>query len=170
MESNFLGFLGSGEMVCDRVDSHLNVHQEVLSVLPNALLKIQSGGLDFIKAEIDMGEIVGETQCVATNDCDVIVFAKRPGRFGLTRFVKNRKPSPCEVVAIILKKAEVEYILITAFIGALAPPEPWDKRAFGFSTNPKLAEAEAHEFWATHALVWGTQETISGTETEKSPY
>ena len=170
MTGAFLGFLGSGESVFDRVDSHLDGHNEVSPILPEALLKIRAGG-GFVEAQVDLDRIVGETQCVATGVSDTIIFAQRPRRFGLTRFVNNRQPEPCTTVAVVLKKDVAgHYVLITAFIGALAPPEPWDRRAFGFKPDPRRAEAESRAFWSSHALVWGTQEVVLGTETEKSPW
>jgi hypothetical protein len=87
---------------------------------------------------------------------DEIVFAKRPGRFGLTRFVKNRKPEPCSKVVVILKKGNYdEVVLVTAFVGHRPEPEPWDRNA----------TAKSQAFWSTRALVWGSEPIVPGTET-----
>ncbi|HOZ36467.1 MAG TPA: hypothetical protein PLR18_01395 [bacterium] len=63
---------------------------------------------------------------------------------------------------MILKKAEDVggYILITAFVGGLSEPEPWDR-----NTTPASAD-----FWANHALIWGCEPIVSGTETTRCPW
>ncbi|MEI8269811.1 MAG: hypothetical protein WCG45_00420 [bacterium] len=153
-------FLSSGEEVRDRVDSHL--HQTAVALLPEALQKISANGRGFTIEEVKFDRIVGESDCVPTGPEDAIIFAKRPNRWGLTRFVRNRQPEKSSSVVVILKKAEEGnfFILITAFIGSIAPPEPWDRNA----------TSESRNFWNTHALVWGSQEVISGTESLDCPW
>jgi hypothetical protein len=154
-------FLGSGEEVRDRADSHVATHTSVHAVLAEVLKKIHAGGRGFLIEEVQMGRIVGESICVATRPGDEIIFAQRPNRWGLTRFVRNRTPEPSSSVSIILKKAQDgEYILITAFIGSMAPAEPWDRNA----------TPNSREFWNTHALVWGCEEIIPGTESLECPW
>lgn len=152
--------LASGEAVIDRFNSH--VHGEVAQLLPAAFSRIDSKGRKFLIEEVMFDRIVGNTVCVPTTDADEIVWAKRPKRFGHSRFVKNRKPEPCDKVVVILKKDDFEdyYVLITAFIGHRPEPEPWDRNANGNS----LA------FWHSHALVWGSESTIPGTETTNCPW
>ena len=149
-----LGRLASGEPVYDRAQSHL--HEQVAGILPEALSKISAEGKPFLVAEAAFGRIIGHTSCLPTGQGDEILYAQRPKRFGLTRFVKNRQPEPCEAVVVILKKDDFEdfYILITAFVGHPAPPEPWDRNA----------TPQSVEFWSTHALIWGQEPTIPGTE------
>jgi len=153
-------FLGSGEEVVDRYRPHL--HQDAMSILPEALQKISAKGRNFIIEEVKFDRIVGESICVATRPGDQIVYARRPKRWGLTRFVRNRKPEQSSSVVVIIKKAEEGnfYILITAFVGSIAEPEPWDRNATPTS----------RDFWNTHALVWGYEEVISGTETTLCPW
>jgi hypothetical protein len=153
--------LASGEEVVDRYNSHL--HADVVRLLPEALGKINSAGRVFLVEEVDFGQQIGETTCVATGPGDEIVFVKRPKRWGHTRFVLNRTPEACSSVVIILKKAEDfdgGYVLITAFVGHRPEPEPWDRNA-----TPR-----SREFWETHALVWRSEPTIPGTETTSCPW
>ncbi|MCR4278304.1 MAG: hypothetical protein NUV81_00130 [bacterium] len=146
--------LKSGEVVVDRHRSHL--HPGVERLLPEAFGRIGSAGRNFFVEEIDFGRLIGETVCVATGPGDQIVFAKRPERAGLTRFVKKRKPEVCSKLVVILKAGDCdEYVLITAFIGGRPEPEPWDRNA-----TPRSVE-----FWKAHALVWGCEPIVSGTET-----
>ncbi len=158
--------LGSGEVVIDRHQSH--VHGEVVYHLPEALARINARGQRFLAEEVEFGRPIGETVCVATSDADEIVYAQRAGRRGLTRFVKNRKPAPTAHVTVVLKQDDREmgnYVLITAFLGRKAEPEPWDQ-------NIRMREeyARAVEFWSSRALVWGSEPIIPGTETTIRPW
>lgn len=155
-----LGCLASGEPVYDRYNSHL--HENVKAILPEAFSKLDSKGERFTIRELDFGRVIGESSCVPTSGRDVITYAFRPKRNGATRFVKNRKSEPCSSAVFILKRDDYEpyYILITAFIGHESGPEPWDVRA---------TDAD-REFWSTHALVWGSEEIIPGTETAICPW
>jgi len=155
--------LKSGEVVVDRYNSHF--HSNVLKILPEALEKIETEGRNFFVEEVQMGRIVGESTCVATDASDQVVYAQRPKRFGLTRFVKNRQPEACSSVVVVLKTADGEidwgkYVLITAFIGQKSEPEPWDKNA----------TSKSKKFWDEHALVWGSEEIVFGTETTACPW
>lgn len=160
--------LSSGEVVVDRFRSHL--HPGVTSILPEALARIESRGRQFLVEEVDFGHLVGESACVGTGPDDTIVFAQRPRRQGLTRFVKNRAPEPCTSVVVILKKDvdtelrldwdRARYVLITAFVGHRPEPEPWDRNA-----TPNSAM-----FWSSHALVWGSEPVVPGTETTECPW
>ena len=157
--------LKSGEAVVDRYNSHL--HQSAVPLLPEALARIESKGRNFLIEQADFGQPIGESICVATGPGDEIVFAKRPKRFGLTRFVKNRQAEPTSVVTLILKTADGQpgFILVTAFVGPLAEKEPWD------STIRNAEERQRSlVFWNSHALVWGGEETITGTETSRCPW
>jgi len=156
-----LGSLRSGEPVVDRYNSHL--HPSVAAVLPAALARVDSNGRSFLIEEVDSGRPIGETTCLPTGPGDEIVYARRPKRSGLTRFVKGRVPEPCSSVVIILKTADGElgaYVLLTAFIGHKPEPEPWDRNA----------TANSRSFWRTHALVWGSEPVIPGTEISECPW
>jgi len=159
--------LKSGEEVVDRYRSHL--HLDVVRLLPDALARIESAGRQFLVEEVDFGRPIGETICVPTGSGDEIAFALRPKRRGLSRFVKNREPEPCSSVVVILKAADGQpgaYVLVTAFVGRRPEPEPWDRNAI--RTPEQSARAVA--FWSSHALVWGSEEIIPGTETKTCPW
>lgn len=156
--------LGSGEVVIDRDQSHVATHPSVLTLLPEALARIISSNREFIAEEVCFDRIVGETICVETGMGDEIVYAQRLNRMGLTRFVKNRAPVPCNTVTVCLEQAEREagkYVLLTAYVGYRTPAEPWDTR---WATDASVP------FWSTHALVWGRELIVEGTETEVCPW
>ena len=151
--------LGSGEPVVDRYQSHLHSAVEVL--LPEALARIDARGRQFLIEEVDFSRPIGKTVCVATSDADEIVFAQRPRRAGLSRFVKNRVAESCDSVVVILKTASGAeaamgaYVLVTAFVGHKPEPEPWDRNA----------TPQSVVFWNSHAMIWGSEPVVPGTET-----
>ena len=162
-ESDVLGVwkLGSGETVIDRPQSHL--HDGVLQFLPEAVARIDSHGRQVLVEIVVFGRVIGETTCVRTNSDDEIVYAQRQKRFGSSRFVKGRKAEPCSSLVVILKKADTEpekYVLITCFVGKKSQPEPWDARA----------TQESFRFWDEHALIWGSEPVLAGTETAICPW
>ncbi len=157
--------LADGTLVIDRKNSHLASHLKTYPLLSEALplALAQIAPLhqkNFHLQEVKMDKVVGESICVATNKNDEIVYAKRPNREGLTRFVKNRVAEESNKISVILKKGEGCYILLSAFVGGLTPPEPWDEHA----------TPESFTFWNEHALIWGCEEIVPGTETRDCPW
>lgn len=157
--SLLLGYTKNGQSVLDRPNSHCH--------LPRALLRETLGRIEllssaFSKVVVSMERVVGTSACVTTSGADEIVFARRERRPGLTRFVKGRTPSPCSTIVVILKPAEdaSTWILITAFIGDGAEPEPWD-----YNATPQSVA-----YWNSHALVWGSEPVIPGSETNSCPW
>lgn len=151
-EQAVLGRLMSGEIVVDRPNSHAHIGEMALET---ALGYVNSFGRDFLVEEVYMGEPVGFSVCVETDESDEIVYAYRPNRSGPTRFVMNREPVQTEEVTIILKRTEDigRMVLISAWAGGKAEPEPWDRNA---------TEA-SQDFWKNHALIWGS-ESVDGNK------
>lgn len=140
-----LGKLMSGEIVVPRSDVQVDLEP---ALLEKALSYINGRGRNFIEDEVYMGEHIGFSACVETNDEDEIIYAYRPDKPGPTRFVMNREAVPTENVTIILKYLERErtMMLMAAYAGDKAEPEIWDKHA---SEN-------SQDFWGSHALIWGS--------------
>ena len=155
----YIGTLASGEPVYDRYNSHL--HSDVSQLLPEVFEGVSGMGR-FMEIEHNFGRFVGNASCVATDRNDEVVYAQRPKRAGLSRFVKNRCSEPCDSAVVVLLRDDVEpyYVLITAFIGRKSGPEPWDRRA----------TAHDREFWSRHALIYGSEPIIPGTETAVCPW
>lgn len=153
-------YLASGELVKDREFSHL--HGNVHVLLPRIFSSLYAAGREMIIAEHNFGRVVGKTTCVWTHPNSNIVFAQRHGRYGLTRFVKNRSPEPCSVVTVIImwQPNFGSYKILTAYCGHQAEPEPWDR----FATEQSVA------FWNSHALIWGSESIVPGTETNQCPW
>jgi len=111
--------------------------------------------------ETDMKFPVGMMDLVETTGSDEIVYAKRKNRDKYTRFVKNRKPEKTTIVTTDIRKSEDgKHFVFTVYSGRLTPKFPG-----GDKENPN-----SRSFWSKHALVWGTQEIIPGTETNKCPW
>lgn len=145
-EQTVLGRLMSGEIVVDRPNSHAHIGGVALET---ALSYVHSRGRDFLVEEVYMGEPIGFSTCVETDETDEIVYAYRPKRTGPTRFVMNREPVSTEEVTVILKRTEEigRMVLISAWAGGKAEPEPWDRNATKASQT----------FWKGHALIWGSE-------------
>lgn len=156
----FIGFTADGKRVLDRASSH--IHSLPHGVLAEAISRVEFGAPRFAKLVVPLGRIIGKSTCVETGPTDEIVFARRKNRYGYTRFVFDRSPIDCDSVVLVLMPAcpgTNDLILITAFIGHGAEPEPWDMKATAASV----------EYWSHHALVWGSEPIESGTETLSCP-
>src|SRR3989344_3963702 len=159
MSKKILGRRKAGEEVVDREVSHLHASAE--AHLAEALTRIDSLGRGQIKKTVDLGRVIGRSNCVSTSEDDEIVFAQRVNRPGLSRFVKNREPKPTSRLTVKLHRlADGKYEVRTAYIGDAGVAEPWDEDA----------KADSIPFWSAHALCFGYEPVVPGTETEKCPW
>lgn len=148
----------------DLVGSHASTHFDddplLIDLVREALgeASLQNDGFVFEK---DFGRIVGETDLVETPSEKDIIYAKRKNRDEYTRFTLGGSPKKTAYIAVILKPvSDDKAILISAWIGRLAPPFPGDKN----ETH------ESREFWASHALVWGKQAVDEKTINTNCPW
>lgn len=163
--------LATGENVVMRPKSHL--HEEARKFIAEALSRVSADSRQYVEAEVDLGRNIGQTICVRTTDADDIVYAKRWRRKGLSRLVRNRHPESCTTVFLALKKADEDaerYILMTAFIGAKAEPEPWDDEYFSQQVDSAVARQKAIKFWLNHALILQIEDVAPETITDKCPW
>lgn len=147
-------------------ESHLATHikdvPELLGLVKE-ILRQSEPELSDVRFETDMGRFVGAMDLVETNEGDEIFYAKRPNRNKYTRFVKGKDPVPTTYVTIGLIKthgSDKEYDVYTAYLGRVTPSFP------SKGAGSKLER----EFWAHHALAWGTQEIVPGSETSACPW
>jgi hypothetical protein len=116
---------------------------------------------NIIRTEVELDYFVGNTDLIETTDSDEIVYALRPHRGRYSRFVKNRTTEPSKwIVVDVRKRPDGSYSLYTAFVGRLTPSFP------GGDFMPE----QSQKFWSNHALVWGTQDIVPGTETSECPW
>lgn len=144
---------GGRLMLTAKAKEHLVAHPEVGDLLDEVagLVELPRDGSFLVRA-VDLGRLVGRSGCIP---------ADRVGAEGKAKFalrVGRRKPSRVVIGAlgpevntvVVLAFAGREpgtYALITAYVGALAPKEPWD-------ATPGIEREQALEFWGKNALVY----------------
>ncbi|GAB3533130.1 hypothetical protein GCM10027443_18060 [Pontibacter brevis] len=147
-----------GHPIFNRVNSHL--HTGIESILEDVTRQVNCQGRGYVQEEVNFNYNLGENILVRLNAEDSVVYAIRKGRSGYTKFVLNREPEECNTATIVLKKVEVGYLIITAYIGKISAPEPWDKNA----TSASLP------FWENHALIYGHEDVYEDTLTDVCPW
>lgn len=146
---------GGTIVVPPKTQEHLRAHPEVSGVLAEAigLITLPRNG-EFLAVAVEMGRVVGRSGCVPTEPIrpsSPAMFALRVGRDKPSRVmvgVEGPESTTVVVLAFVAKETRT-YVLITSFIGELAPKEPWDR-------SMRLGSAEAMdslEFWTRNALV-----------------
>lgn len=155
--------LHSGEIVTDRNPTHVHVGVTT-DLLAEALAQVRVvPDEQRIKQTIDLGRVIGACTRVETRAEDEIVFAQRPDRDGLTRFVKNRQPEPTTLLTISLRRTvQGDYEIRTAYLGEPGHIEPW--------AAPKERYQDAVAFWSQHALCWGYEPIVPGTGQNDCPW
>lgn len=153
----------------DPVHSHAATHFEDTPQLKGLVREVIShldlNGQD-IARHYDMGRIVGTCDVVTVNESDEIVYGIRKNREddGLVPFVKNRHGDDCPYVAVhLVPQADKSYMLSSAWVGTFGD----DDEPFPLS---KDANERSADFWNKHAFVFGSQEILSGTETNSCPW
>lgn len=165
MQKEYLGKTKNGyDVHVDLETSHAATHIQdtpgLLDLVKDALRRLEPIE-DYQEFELDQGHVVGKTDLVETSEHDGIFYAKRRNRDTYTRFVRNKDPVPTQYITICLKKMDnTTYDLYSAWIGPNPPSSPGNT----------MATPESIPFWQKHALVWGTQEIIPGTETAECPW
>lgn len=147
---------GGSIIVPPKAQEHLRAHPEVGGVLAEAIghLTLPLNG-EFLAVAVEMGRVVGRSACVSTAPIlpsASATFALRMGREKPSRVIVGVEgpESTTVVVLAFASKKKDEYVLITSFIGELAPKEPWDR-----SLRPGSKESqESLDFWCCHALVY----------------
>ena len=145
------GLTKDGHEVFSRVDTDVNhVHCSKVT-LRQGLEKIELGEQKFSRHQVMFDYVIGKDRCVHTNPGDTVVMYQRPGRIGETPMVMNRKSDDTKQLNVVVGYDDTieRFVVITAFMGMMAPQEPWDPHCED--------KAKSEEFWATHALVPDTK-------------
>lgn len=123
-----LGTSKNKKIIVNRSDSHIN--NDIKPLIKKALAKMLIDSKVFQEITVRFNRNIGYTNVVELKKSDKIFYAKRIGREGYSRFVSKAQPKKSPFFTIILLKSKTdanEYILITAYIGERAGPEPYDK-------------------------------------------
>ena len=151
----FKTFCGGTIVVPRKAEDHLLAHPEVDLLLPEAIARVrlpQDGA--FLSAEVEIGRIVGRSGCVQTSPItisDRTLFAQRVGREKPSRVIvgEGEKTTKVVVLAFASREEAGTYVLVTSWVGSLAPKEPWDQ-----NINTEREYQECVRFWCSNALVW----------------
>lgn len=145
-----------GVLVVNRYSSHLHCEENVAFEVAS----LYDGDEQFVKFTHEFSDKLGWSECVETTENDKIFYDQRQGRKGLTRFVLDRKPEKTNLLTVIMAKKfdrdlqQEVHVLITAFWGSPAEPEPWDENAFDRDCRGYVVAKEASSFfWKNHAIV-----------------
>ena len=153
----------------DPVSSHAATHLEDTPQLANLVTELV-GNMDLtgqkVAQHFDMGRIVGTSDVVAVDGTDEIVYGVRKNRDddGLVPFTKTRQADPCPFVTVQLApNKDGTYELLSAWVGT------YDADDAPFPQSPNATE-KSIEYWSRLAFVYGSQEIVAETETNKRPW
>jgi hypothetical protein len=154
-------------IIFDPTGSHTATHFDDAPGLRDLATELLAGmelNEPIIARDVDLGRTIGNTDVVQVNESDEIVYAMRKYREdqGFVPFTKSRPAEPSNFVSIYLTRCDDStYELQSAWIGEYeSPPFP----------QMENATAESIPYWDKHAFVWGSQETIAGTERKDCPW
>ena len=148
------------DLIQSQAAKHIAQQPHLLGLVAEALQQITPRGAD-TKIEHDMGRVIGYNFVVKTTDSDGIFYAQLLRDTTYTRFVKNGKPVSTQYLSMILRRNEdAEYELLDAWIGRLSPPRP--------GTADETADSKS--YWATHAIILGSESLQLRTITRACPY
>lgn len=133
---------------------HLLAHPDVGDLIEEATARLELPGGAFLARAIDLSRPIGLSGCVPApriERTERTTFALRVQRPRPSRVAVGVSQVPTTEFAFIAKPSAEDpshvYVLITCWVGGLAPKEPGD-------AAPGKEFEEAFEFWATHALVY----------------
>ncbi len=146
---------GGRVIVPRKAEDHLVAHPEVRDLLPEAIGRVvlpRNGA--FLSAEVEMERIVGRSGCVKTPPIDLtdrLLFAQRIGRDKPSRVIVGEGEETTKVVILAFSSREEAgtYVLVTSWVGSLAPKEPWDRMITSEEEYQRCLQ-----FWCSNALVW----------------
>lgn len=152
---NFKTACGGTIVLPRKAEDHLRAHPEVDLLLPEAIARVRlphDGA--FLSAEVEIGRVVGRSGCVQTPPIslnDRTLFAQRIGRDKPSRVIvgEGEKTTKVVVLAFASREEADTYVLVTSWVGSLAPKEPWDSN---------IRRDEEYQvclrFWCANALFW----------------
>jgi len=147
---------GGTMVVPPKAEEHLRAHPEVQALLGDAIARVilPTAG-EFLAVAVDLRRIVGRSGCVQTPRIglnDPATFALRSARARMSRVVVAAVGPETSRVAVLgfpSREDRRTYVLVTTFVGPLAPKEPWDQ-----FVRTEAERRESLDFWCTNALVY----------------
>ncbi|HCI74468.1 MAG TPA: hypothetical protein DHV42_08045 [Lachnospiraceae bacterium] len=153
-DPKWMGITANGIAVKDRLHSHVHYEDgltdaKIREAISRISVTCPCGKIQHDTVRFD--EIVGNSSCISLTDelRKRVQWMQRPGRDGLTPMISGVPSVPVNTLFLALRRTdENEAILLTAYAGEEAFPEPW---------TPWLSDAEreiSEAFWSTHALAF----------------
>lgn len=151
----YLTACGGRILVAADTVPYFAAHPEAAALLDEAVgrITLPSDG-SRLKVAVDLGRALGPQGCVEAPDIGLDrpgLFAQRHMRRGLSRVVQidPERLLSVSTLAVIAHPTDDPraYRLVTAYVGAPAPAEPW-------AGKDDDARMRLLDFWRTHALVW----------------
>jgi hypothetical protein len=102
----------------------------------------------------------GINPVLSTHPGDSIVYAQRPGKKWLSRFVRDRSPERTGKLTLVLRKRRGDYLLADLYWSSPVPGEPGSNRE----------STEGTGFWKNHAFVYMPELVEPGTEIDEATY
>lgn len=141
----------------------LTQHQHLLGLVQQAVRQVHlPADGRMLREAVAFPEAVGQTDCVKAAPIawnQETTFAQRPQRRFISRVETTVTEGPqtnlVTIVAVPYSRRLLDpYRLVAAWIGDLAPMEPWDPNLRLASQAERI---KAMDFWCQHALVYDPQ-------------
>ena len=153
-KTKLMGLTADGIAVRDRRHSHVHYEDGLTDEKIRKAISLISVTCPCGKTQdttVHFDETVGRSSCIALTDelRKRVQWIQRPGRDGLTPVLPGVPSVPVNTLTLVLlRTSEEEAVLLTAYAGEKASPEPW---------SPSLTDEEreaAEAFWSNHALAY----------------
>jgi hypothetical protein len=158
----FLGQTVCGKLILDSNNSRLEVD---VSLIKEAIKHSSlSEATNVATFSYKFKKTVGYNIVVPASSNDEIVFAKRPGKEFISRFVQNKKPLPTAFICLEIYKfpgSSNEWLLRDSYFGNTRVPE--------ILIGTK-GTTEQKRYWDTRAFVWGYCSVVPGTVSKTCPW
>ena len=154
---------GNRVIIPYETEQHMLAHPDVnLELIREAFDLID---LDAAKKNLEvcrnLGRVIGvtgkiRTPVIAPADC--ALFAKRKARPYPSRVVVGMEKEPTSEICVVANRSNRDtktFILRTAWLGELAPPEPFSLGRFGADA---AKEEVSLAYWCSHALIYDDRE------------
>ncbi len=152
-DTTVFGYALNGVCLKDRYNSHMHSNDKFdPSLISEAVKEISIDWPidDKRNVTVNFDKPIGLCNCIEVKENDPRVqMVQRKGRKGPTPVIKEAEPVLSDKLTMcILRINETESILLTAYVGEAAPPEPWDEH---IETEEERAVSRA--FWSSHAFI-----------------
>ncbi len=142
----------------DNAEQYFAAHPGALELLGAIAGEIRLPKGDRLEVQFDLGRPLGAASLVEVKPIGIdeeTVFALRKGRDKPSHVIVLESEPPQISTFVVVGRPdrnlpEGDYRLMTAYVGVIAPREPWDKKTH----SQHVTDDEALAFWSSHAIVW----------------